>query len=339
MLHRLVCLTAVCCAFIASEINLHKNNFPYSVLLCSAAKAKQNAKAHSILFIGSSRVGAGIDLEQLDTYLAEGGHPEENLARLVAFRSDKVQQNLLVRTYLRHHGAPSHVILEATFRKERSISEDQSVELIPRVPVSSYRSISVQDYADLLSDPDVSKYIENGKGYLRANHINTIEFLSNRFAQGFYHFLDNPLGVFRLVDKECSPENIERLWWGKAENYGNVLPPARHQTPFLETASEAELRYDLTFLRNTIEVLKEAGVPRVTLFGMPDAAQREPSNVSAALLAEYFPKTPYVELLRISTQAERDFLAGQYRDHAHLSPAGAELTSKILARYLVQQVD
>lgn len=347
---RLVSILVVIAAVALAVVNLDRMNFnTVSVHRCAAALATGDGPADDVLFVGSSRTGAALDPRYIQSLLRAGGRPDARVDRLITWGSDHVHLNLLLRAYLRHRGPPDRVFLEMTVHEDPGLRRWGTADALPVLDVHSLRYADLADYRDLMADPRLAAASTERLVFLQARHMNSVEFMSAKLVQGLYHFIDNPLGLFRDLDADCSDAARRR---DEGRGTGLVFdslgaPPAdpvwrqrakpvvAPRPPLLATASDEALLYDVTYIRNTARLLKAAGVGRVTLLAVPASTETDPSPAAMARARALFPDVEIVGIADLATRAEREAMRREYRDAAHLTPRGAVVASGVVARLLV----
>lgn len=333
-----------------ASVNLTAMNFAtLPVHRCVAWQARVQEPAADVLFIGTSRTGAGIDPAYIASALSD--KRGENLAvdRLITWRSDMVHLNLMARDYLDNRGAPKVVVIELTYlpMAERGRQDLHALELEPR----SYQFASSRQLSGLVSDLNGS----DGLSFTKGEMAFVAGFASNKFAGSFYHFIRQPLGLWENPETMCAPERravVEGPRRGLVfASVGEADPasaaPVEARIPKQKVVPDeayarpyADNRYENRLFENTATLFKRGGAEKV-LFVRLAPYPNIPLAPEAGM--DGIPKLPkealFVDVAGEIDEVRRDRMSRQYRDLVHLTVDGSRDLSDFFAELLEKMLE
>lgn len=329
---------------VLATVNLAAMNFAtLPVHRCVAWQARMDAPAADVIFIGTSRTGAGIDPAHIAAQLSAERDIATTADRLITWRSDMVHLNLMVRDYLEHRGAPKVAVIELTYLpvEERGPQNVHAPYLEPR----SYHFAAPSHLRDLITE------MGDGAGLpLLNSELRTVAaFASNKQAVSLYHFIRQPLGILKDPATRCTPGRRARTEGPRSglvfASVGDADPATAEpvkprlradfsvEDPAYGRMYEANL-YENMLFENTVQLLKAAGVEKVILARLapyPNTPlDRTPMTGGPRVAAD----VDIVDVAAVLPEEWRLRMSRQYRDNVHLTPDGARDLSDFMVAYL-----
>ena len=327
-------------------LNLRVMNYAtLPVHRCVAWQAEMRAQAAEVVFVGTSRTGAGIDPEYIASALSQSLETQIEVDRLITWRSDLVHLNLMLREYLTERGAPQIVIIELTYLPvyERGRQDLNALTLEPR----SYHFAEPKHLKALMSELGT-----DGSGLLdRAYQVASIAaFASNKLAISLYHLVRQPFGLLIDTADLCSKERRMKTEGAKAGlvfgSVGSADPlsaPPFSATPTGEPPLEDDAYtrpyesnlYENRLFENTIQLLQKAGVRQVILARIAPSPNSPLKDAASIGIPKMTGNVRFVDVAAEMSEERRKRISLQYRDKVHLTLVGARDLSDFFSGFLI----
>lgn len=325
-------------------VNLNAMNIAtMDVHRCVAWQTRMDDPASDVMFIGTSRTGAGIDPAYIGVELSNNRGVLTTVDRLITWNPDMVHLNLMTRDYLIHRGAPKVAVIELTYwpAEERGLQNLHA----PTLKISSYHFADPSHLRNLILELNDGTRLSFMKG-----EISTVAaFASNKLAISIYNFIRQPFDIFQKTKNLCTPERRAQVEGPENglvfASIGNTNPAtAEPVDPKLKTSPPVgEPTYNRTYesnlyqnrlYENTVKLLKAAGVETVILARIAAYPNMPLDGTLMPGLPRVKDDVVFVDVAAVLPENRRVRMSQQYRDRAHLTPDGARDLSDFMVEYL-----
>lgn len=324
--------------------------------ICAIDKVRSDEPAANILFLGSSRMGAAIDLVYIQNQMAlHLDDPDITVERLAILSSWPTQYSTLIREYVANRGAPDLVIFLPTYAVT-----DKSI--FHGTPLFNERTEMMADLGTL-SDVQ-ARFLENDnkpswKRLSQAGWNSTPERWLYRTTNYILSALKYPLDTLTGEQNHCSPSRKDSLARRKVWPYNVVTdvnepfsnPDAKLMSPenilLAEEVSGNHLpfdprdpvrRFEAAEIRDVVDIFHAEGT--VVYFTIiPSFGRTEVFPDTLAGLNEVFPDVPFIDsypAFSDLTEAQRKLA---FRDSKHQNIIGATYISRFWAEKLTDIVE
>jgi hypothetical protein len=327
-----------------ATVNLNAMNFAtLPVHRCVAWQARMDAPAADVMFVGTSRTGAGIDPAYIGAKLSQDRGVLTTADRLITWRSDMVHLNLMVRDYLAHRRAPKVAVIELTYLPidERGPQNLHAPALEPR----SYHFANPSYLRDLVAELNG----RTGLSFMKSEISFVAAFASNKLAVSLYHFVRQPLDILENSATVCAPERRAQT---EGPRNGLVFASVGDADPATAKPFEPKLKappplgdpaymraydtnlYENRLFENTVQLLKAAGVEKVIFARLARYPNTPLDEAPMTGLPRVSDDVAFVDVAAVLPEDRRVRMSQQYRDMVHLAPNGARDLSDFMAEYL-----
>lgn len=316
-------------------------------VLCAYQLADLERPAADIVFVGSSRIGRGIDPGYMMSRIASRSGKDISIERLALTRPNIPQFRPLLARYIAQRGAPRHVVLQLlyNFKPDRQRTWD--------LPVNNGRNLAFADLDELREirasaklneyDTVLPRTLEAGYRSLPALVLQKVE--TNIFSA--LRWPAKQLTGTQICPDSALPRQSQKTWL-----YNNVSDdmtfedtPEREQRRirdykisgnFLPMSPNHPFRqFETDQLRDLIEILEAAG-SSVTLMILPALGDTELSQAERDEIAAAFPGYPLLHPYDLFKTGVGPNLGKSFADTHHATPYGALLYSRYFADALLE---
>lgn len=341
----------LCClvlfAIIAPIVDARRAYDVEDILVCATDLASKAEKPADVLFLGTSRTATAIDPAYLQGQLAQTIGSEFVVERMSQNRPIAVFLSMLSRDYLRQRGAPTHVFIELMYDQNivaESRKSDLTLEFFPRNVMlgsgASFKDISQAEYYNT----DI----------FDRNHVNIIEFYSQKYMNAFYHFI----GHGQLPIPRATEACVDPAWQGNDGRWiYDILDNDRVRTPLNDPGVDdqslradteklvprdpdaPDRRYENAVLNDMIDLFIDAGSQSVSLVIYPIYGEDEISEAELAVYEALYPNATVLYVGDFFNQSDKSEWINIYRDVNHMSHYGAYVTSSQFVDLIASKYD
>ncbi len=258
-------------------IKISKNGMSENITpLHSCANWGWDKKPDSdILFVGSSRTFRAVNLSELKRGLNAAGHDIDNIEMIWTDFPNLLVKAWAVEDYLSTGANPKIIILENSMaQKARDFRERKNNSTLTMLPVSQ-RYMPVTTHQKIQKHLD-EQFSENWRKFLRAGHMNAMEFKIQQWRTIFYDFIDSPKYALKSRDDIC-PEAMTSWDTRQTEDrgdYGNEIITDDLHPVMIDNVSKyfdydpktEERAYEVAMMRYLTEQIEAATPEKIYLW-------------------------------------------------------------------------
>lgn len=307
--------------------------------LCQTHIIKSDDAPSDLVFFGSSRTGAGIDVEAVADAFTTGAL---TTAEKVAYtEGNELDRNLAYRTYAKHRGVPEVVAIELSFERKSERVEDLGTMLRPTTRTATLFETSV--YQQMLW----SLRQHGGGGvvdtFVKSSYQSSPSYFFDRLGIGADQALRSPGQAISPTD-ECTWDYKPRpgRWVvGNSEPYveANAKKPKQKKQDAwtAEVQGYRPLDFDDPFtqeemllVEDLVDKVLDDGAHAVILYYLPSFNEL-PSAIDLEELQRRFPEAIIFDGREVLWDEARPKLRMQHYDENHLNRFAAHEISVALA--------
>ena len=303
---------------------------------CTTSWLNDDRPPSDVVFFGSSRTGAGVDVKLIADRM--GG--QQSVEKIVFAGPSELDRALALRTYLESRGTPSTVAIELSFAPKAEERYETGIEeLTPTLRTTG--SFRASTYAKMLTDLVRRDDVAWSDVMVRTRVWSPIQFWLHRLSSGWDVAARHP--QIAVNPKQSCGENRLGID-GKSEPFdasspgGSDTPTDKDQTRW--TAAAERVRafdpsapftlQELALVRDMVDTSKDAGARQVVLYFLPAYGQTDEALDTAWLQGE-FPDTIVWDGREILFDSDRSGLEQQFGSKNHVNRFGAYELSAALA--------
>ena len=307
---------------------------------CTTSWLNDDRPPSDVVFFGSSRTGAGVDVELIADQL-EG---QQSVEKIVFAGPSELDRALALRTYLESRGTPSTVALELSFTPKAEKRYKTGIEeLTPTLRTTG--SFRASTYAELLIDLIRRDDVALSDVMVRTRVWSPIRFGLQRLSSGWELAARHPqLAV--SPEQSCGQNRFGID--GKSKPFdasspdGSKTPTKKNQKKWTATAEKVKAfdpsalytRQELALVRDMVEISMVAGAQQVVLYFIPVYGQTEEA-LDTKWLAGEFPDAIVWDGRDTLFDPNRPGLEQQFGSKNHVNRFGAYELSAALAADMV----
>ncbi|MEM8686924.1 MAG: hypothetical protein AAGF81_06330 [Pseudomonadota bacterium] len=319
---------------------------------CVYTLAEQNAAPADVLFVGTSRMGRGVDAGYMEKRLAAQYGRQVTVERISLSTSNVTQFRPVIKRYVEARGAPKLVFLQLiyNFKPEERRSADMPVNPPRNVAFAPLDELlQIQNEARLNDHETVlPRSLEAGYMSIPAMLLAKVEmtivaalkYPAHRFlgrttgcrgAEMHRHM--NPTRLYNTIDDQVTfqPETEA----GKKTRLAN-LKITQAYLPFAPLSPVR--RFENQQMKAMIDQMEKGG-SKVVLAYLPALGEREIAPEVLNEIKTAFPTTPLVHPMSLFAGEDGDKLAVSFVDTHHVNHYGALQFSRYFTARIAAELD
>lgn len=313
-------------------------------MLCQMHLVKSAEPPSDIVFFGSSRTGAGIDVVAV---AATFDGRLETAEKFVLTRGAELDRNLAYRTYVNYRGTPKVLAIELSFERRKDRIEEQETPIRPSGRTATLFEMDV--YQDLLASLRSSGDATLTSMYFKSTFQSVGGYFFERLGVGADQALRSPSEAIPPTDECVWKFTPRRGRWVVGDSMPFIeaeakVPSARRQKRWTKAAAKHRLldfehpwtQQEMMYLEDMVDTAYANGVETVILYYLP-SFQEQTDVIDLEEVQIRIPEATIFDGRTVLNDSTRPSLQLQYRDGNHLNKFAAYEISVAIAAFAEEE--